>query len=163
MNKDTSDIIDKIIVAEGGSRETNDPTDRGGRTKYGIAEKANPEAWADGNVTLDEARAIYFKKYVVQPGFDKIEDPTLQHQLVDFGVNSGPFIAVQKLQSVLGVAVDGKLGPKTLEALASKDAKTVNNQLAASRMKLLCQICVKRPSQLGFLNGWADRALSFLK
>jgi len=162
MNKETSDIIDKIIVAEGGDRETNDPSDRGGRTKYGIAEKANPEAWADGQVTLDEARDIYYKKYVVQPGFDKIEDPSLQHQLVDFGVNSGPFIAVQKLQGVLGVSVDGKMGPKTLAAANAADAKALGNKLAVARAKLLCQICVKNPSQLKFLNGWINRSLEFI-
>ena len=162
MDNNIEKIIDLVIAAEGGDKETNDPTDKGGRTKYGIAEKANPEAWADGKVTLDEARDIYFHKYVVQPGFDKIEDPKLQHQLVDFGVNSGPFIAVQKLQTVLGVGVDGKMGPKTLAAANSTDPRELSNKLAVARAKLLCQICVKNPSQLRFLNGWINRALEFI-
>ena len=50
-------IIDNVIAAEGGSTATNDPADGGGRTQYGISERANPEAWADGKVTAEEARA----------------------------------------------------------------------------------------------------------
>lgn len=162
MDSNIEKIVDAIIAAEGGTTETNDPNDSGGRTKYGIAEKSNPEAWADGTVTLDEARDIYFKKYVVQPGFDKITDPKLQHQLVDFGVNSGPFIAIQKLQTVLGVPVDGKLGPHTYAAVASSDPRAICNKLAGERIKLFVKICKKAPSQLKFLEGWVNRACEFL-
>jgi lysozyme family protein len=162
MDIPTLTIIDAIIKAEGGDRETNDPLDKGGRTKFGLSEHSNPEVWADGDVTLAEARETYFKKYVVGPGFDKITDPKLQHQLVDFGVNSGPFVAVQRLQEALHVPTDGKLGPKTLDALAKADSRAINNALVESRVKLLCKICVKNPSQLKFLSGWVNRAFEFL-
>ena len=53
------DLIDDIIDREGGSTLTNDPTDKGGRTKYGISEKSNPEAWKDGDVWRAQAPDIY--------------------------------------------------------------------------------------------------------
>lgn len=156
-------IIEKVIEAEGGEITTNDSADAGGRTQYGISERANPEAWADGKVTLDEARDIYFRKYVKGPGFDKITNTKLQHQLVDFGVNSGPGVAVKNLQQILGVEQDGVIGNKTLEAIEKMDARTLNNELAKARCLLLARICVKTPSQLKFLVGWLNRALEFVE
>jgi lysozyme family protein len=162
MGTDIGTIIEAVMKAEGGEAVTNDPNDGGGRTQFGISERANPEAWADGQVTHDEAAAIYFKKYVEAPGFHLIQPTSLQHLLVDFGVNSGTFIATQKLQTVLGVETDGHLGPQTLSALSQKDPVWVQNHLVAERIKLLCNLCVKRPNQLTYLNGWIRRALEFL-
>lgn len=154
-------IIDDILAREGGL--VNHKDDRGGRTNYGIAERSHPEAWADGVVTEAEAREIYLKKYVHGPNFHRIPDPHLMAQLVDFGVNSGPSIAIQKLQAVLGVKVDGILGEKTLDALSKRDVREVSNKLVAERVKMIGRICVKNPSQLAFLNGWLNRAFEFLK
>ena len=103
------DIIDDVIRREGGEKATNDEHDGGGRTQFGIAERSNPQAWADGKVTEAEARAIYTAKYIVGPGFDRITDPRLQAQLVDFGVTSGPAVAIQKVQSLVGQEPDGIL------------------------------------------------------
>mgnify|MGYP001587757255 FL=1 len=157
------DIVDDVIQREGGAAVTNDPTDRGGRTQYGISEKSHPDAWADGRVTEEEARAIYEKKYVIYPGFDKVQDDRLRAHLVDFGVNSGPQVAVSKLQEILGVVVDGVLGVRTLEALNARRADDLNNRLVASRVRMIGRIVSKVPSQLKWLNGWLDRSLSFME
>lgn len=154
------DPIDIILKNEGGF--SNDPDDAGGRTAYGISEKYHPEAWADGVVYESEARAIYEQKYVKYPGFDKITNPALQVQLIDFGVNSGPAVAIKKLQEVAGVDVDGVLGPETLAAVGNLAARDVNNQLLVSRVKMIGKIVVKNPTQLKFLNGWLNRALEFI-
>jgi len=162
MDSAIEKIIASVIENEGGEKVTNDPLDGGGRTQFGISERSHPEAWEDDKVTLNEAQAIYVQRYVVAPGFDKLSDHRLIHQLVDFGVNSGPFIAIQKLQMALDVKQDGVLGPKTLEAANKADGRKLNNDIVAIRVKFLCKLCVKRPSQLRFLEGWVDRALEFL-
>lgn len=113
-----ADIIDDIIRREGGAKETNDPSDSGGRTKYGISEKANPEAWADGDVTYWEARTIYEKIYILDEKFNLLPE-SLKHQAIDHGVMSGPDTAARMLQQIVGVKVDGSIGPKTLEAVAN--------------------------------------------
>ena len=154
-------IISDILKREGGY--SNDPHDTGGRTNFGIAEASNPEAWADGIVTEAEARAIYRKKYVEEPGFHHIHDAHLMAQCVDFGVNSGPAVAIKKLQDILGVEPDGVIGNATLTALSNADARHVNNQLVVARVKMIGKIVVKTPSQLRFLNGWLNRALDWLK
>lgn len=155
-------IIDDIITREGGPTFTNDPTDSGGRTQHGISERAHPKAWLDNQVTLDEARAIYRQRYLDSPGFAQIKDPRLRAQLVDFGVNSGPAVAIQKLQGLLKQDVDGILGPKTLSAANAAEPILLNNKLALERVKMIGRIVNKNPAQAKFLNGWLSRALEFL-
>lgn len=158
-------IISEVIHREGGSKATNDPADKGGRTQFGISERSHPKAWEDGKVTEDEAREIYVQKYVIGPGFHKIP-PThkkVQEQLIDFGVNSGPGMAIMKLQLALGVEQDGVFGPKTHAALIGSDPVQINVALIAERIKMIGRIVSKNPSQLKFLNGWLNRALEFLE
>lgn len=157
MSFKVTDLIGDIIKREGGY--TND---LGGRTEYGISERANPEAWADNKVTEEEARQIYTQKYLVGPGFDQIADEHLRSQLVDFGVNSGPSIAIKALQEILGVEVDGVLGPATIGAMKLVEPAWLNNQIMASRLRLFARLVSKRPSQVKFLVGWVNRALEFL-
>lgn len=154
------DIISDVIRREG--HTTHDPVDNGGRTEFGISETSNPAAWADGKVTETEARTIYEQKYVIAPHFDQITDPRLQAQLVDFGVNSGPGLAIQKLQLCAGVEPDGILGPHTLAKVNSVDPIRLNNQLALERIKMIGRIVQKHPAQSRFLNGWLQRAIDFV-
>lgn len=156
------DIITDIEKREGGGTVTNDPSDPGGRTQWGISERANPEAWKDGVVTEAEARAIYERKYVKGPGFDKIHDVGLMAQMVDYGVNSGPMVAIQKVQAILGLGVDGILGPATLQAVNAADPTVLARRLVAARVRMICRVVQKRPEQLKDLYGLVDRALQFL-
>ena len=158
------DIISDVIDREGGATATNDATDKGGRTQYGISEKANPKAWADGVVTEKEAREIFLSKYVVYPGYLHIpaSHRAVQEQLIDFAVLSGPYVATEKLQATLNVKVDGVFGPKSLVALAAADPRITNNKLAIQRALMICRIVKRDPSQLKFLAGWIDRTLSFI-
>lgn len=158
-----SDPIDELIEREGGDKETNRPSDRGGRTRFGISERSNPQAWADGEVSREEARAIFETKYVKSPGFDKISDQRLREQLVDFGVNSGPALAVSKLQEILKVKIDGVLGPKTLAAINAEDPRWLANKLAVARIKMIGRLVKKDPTQLDNINGWLNRASEWIR
>lgn len=155
-------IIRDVIATEGNQQLTNDPADTGGKTIGGISEKWNPEAWKDGPPSPEKQREIYMQKYVLGPGFDKIADKALQAQLVDFGVNSGPAVAIKKLQKVLAVTEDGVLGPQTLAALKQTHPDDVNNCLVAERVRMIGKIVSNNPTQLRFINGWLDRAVQFL-
>jgi len=158
---DTDKLIDDILKKEGGY--VNHPADKGGRTDKGITERDHPEAWKDNKVTEEEARDIYLKKYVNGPGFHQVTDYPLMSQLVDYGVNSGPAIAIQALQRVLKVNVDGELGPQTLAALAARDPREVNNLLMVERLRMFGRIVARNKSQAAFIAGWINRATEFLK
>lgn len=167
-------LISDIIRREDDPRNpgvvTNDPDDSGGRTQYGLTEKDNPEEWADGKVTPEEARARYLKTYVMP--FMGIQNEHLLHQLVDHGVPSGTKASIKLLQQIVGATVDGVLGPKTLakvEAfkggylfgipvpgfvllnLAFRDARTLFYAATAKR----------RPKDLKYLLGWIKRNQEF--
>lgn len=159
------DIIDGVIEREGGSKATNDPLDPGGRTQYGISERANPEAWKDGKVTEAEAREIYLHKYVIFPKFHLIpaSHAKLQEQLIDFGVHSGQGVAIKKLQEILGVEADGVIGDQTLQAIAQSDPKVVNNKLVEARVLMIGRIVQKNPGQLNKLFGFLKRAMGFIQ
>lgn len=166
------DIIDDIIRREGGDKETNDPDDSGGRTKYGISEQAHPEAWADGDITREEARSIYEKVYILAEHFDKIEDVFLKHQVIDYGVPSGPDRATRLLQQLVGVPVDGEIGTKTLEAIKNypsgklfgvevPGSVLLNLAFRDARTIRYATLVKQRPKDLKYLLGWINRAHEF--
>ncbi len=160
-------ILDQIIRREGGF--SDDPIDRGGATKFGITIRTL-RAWRGGRVSVDdvrrltrgEARAIYRSQYVDKPRFNRIRDKRLLEQVVDYGVNSGPKTATKDLQQAAGTAADGIIGPNTLRAVNRAEARALGNKLAVARAKRLGRIVKRDPSQLRFLNGWLNRALSFV-
>lgn len=156
-----SDAVTEIIRKEG--EESNDPTDHGGHTIKGISQRSNPDLFENGKVPNDAAiQQRYVDRYINGPGFARIPEVRLREQLIDFGVNSGPAIAIQALQRSLGVKVDGVLGPDTLHAIESCDGRLLNNAVVGERIMLIARICKKDPSQLVYINGWLKRALSFL-
>ena len=155
------DDITKIIQTEGGS--VNNPADSGGRTFEGISEKSNPDLWKHGPPTPEQVRQRYMECFVVGPGYDKITDSKLQYQLIDFGVNSSPYIATKRLQEILGVHPDGLMGTITLDALAKTDPRVVNNKLVIARLKMIGNLITTRANQAQFALGWISRACEFFE
>lgn len=65
------------------------PDDNGaGRAQRGITERSHPEAWADGQVTQDEADAIYKRDYWDAIGADDLP-AGMAHMAFDTAVNMG--------------------------------------------------------------------------
>jgi len=170
-----ADLIDEVILRETGGKPnggyTNDPLDAGGRTIWGISERGNPDLWRNGPPTYAQARQRYFERYVAP--FQGIEDPVLLHQLVDWGVTSGPKRAIQSLQQVVGAAVDGVLGPQSLKKVNGFPAGTLYGEPATGRQRLNVLMTNARimqyagatkakPTNLRFILGWLKRAMEFL-
>jgi lysozyme family protein len=106
--------IARVIEREGGGVYTNRPSDRGGPTRWGVT-LATLEHVLGRPCTADDVRRltatdaiqIYREEFVLRPGFDRIPDPLLREQVIDFGVVSGPARAVRWLQRVMGTPVTG--------------------------------------------------------
>lgn len=154
-------LIEDILDKEKGF--IDHPADKGGPTCWGIAKRFHPEAWREGPPSRDVAREIYRRKYIELPGFLQIADPHLRAQLVDYGVNSGPLLAVMKLQAVLGTDQDGILGPATLAAANAADPIALGNRVMAERLRMMGRIVAKDKKQAAFISGWINRALTFLR
>lgn len=155
-----TDIIDDVTRREGGL--STDPVDRGGLTYKGISSISNPDLFVNGLPSDAQIRQRYEERYVMGPGFDKIADLKTRSLLVDWGVNSGPAVAIKGLQGVVGTTPDGILGPKTLAAVAAMHPEDVVNGLVAKRVQMIGRIISKNPSQAKFASGWLNRAVEWL-
>lgn len=165
MSKIVQDCIDGILENEGGF--SNIANDRGGATNFGITIKTysqwlGREATVDDvkNMPIEHARAIYERDYVINTGFNMIENKSLFELVVDAGVNHGVGRASRWLQESAGVVVDGIVGNKTIAAV-NANSKDVFHKFFLTRMRFYVNIVLRNRSQKLFLLGWMNRLSKF--
>ena len=164
----TKEIIDGILKREGGY--VNNPADRGGPTKFGITLKTL-EAWRRHPVKaydvegMDEleAHAIYQIEYLVKPGLDKINNVPLRVFALDSAVQHGPGRAIRWVQKIVGVPVDGILGPVSLSIINQVDSDGLYRKMVAERCRFYGRIITQDPTQAVFAAGWANRIAEFIE
>jgi lysozyme family protein len=162
------DVIDDIIRREGGF--VDNPSDRGGPTKFGITQATLAE-WRGSPVTandvealtIDEARSIYRSIYIDKPGLAALPEP-LRGLVVDTAVQSGVKTAVRLLQTALGsLSVDGILGPVTMAAIQDANNELLYHKMLAERIRYLGEVITVRPANATFAKGWMARVAEFLE
>ena len=170
----------KIVLGfEGGY--VNDSADKGGKTNWGITEATLNSAYRAGLVshndikklTADEAKAIYKTNYWDKCKCDALPAP-LDYLVFDAAVNHGTGGAGKLLQRSINrclgtnaVAVDGAIGPLTLNALASYlgryksdctfPVELICHVFLLERVELYNSIIAKDASQRTFIHGWLNR------
>jgi len=117
----------------------NDPTDRGGETKYGISKRSYPHLDIK-SITKEQMAAIYKRDFWDKMGCDTMQWP-INLIVFDSAVNHGPLTA----QALL------KRTPKT------SDLRTYCHNFLNERIDLYKRLIIKRPSQIKFKNGWFNR------
>jgi lysozyme family protein len=157
---DDQKIIADVIKREGGV--SNDPADRGSLTYEGISSISNPDLFKNGLPSDAQVRQRYEEKYIMGPGFNQITDSKVKSLLVDWGVNSGPAIAIKNLQAILHVDQDGILGAETAQAANSLHPEDLVNSLVAKRVQMIGRLITNNPSQAKFAAGWLNRAVEWL-
>lgn len=161
---------------EGG--EVNHPADRGGHTKYGIADAADGKK--DGMADLDRdgqpdiairdltsahTELFYRVNYWLPARCDRVDSvcPLIAIALFDCAVHHSPGRAVRQLQQALGVMADGVLGSQTLRVLAAKTGQDGGRALLLAllevRASFMLGIVRKDPSQWANAWGWINRLL----
>ena len=71
---------------------SDDPDDRGGKTKFGITEATARRLGYKGDMkdlTLDQAKKLYYDHYWKCWNYDKIEDERIATEMFDQAVNMG--------------------------------------------------------------------------
>lgn len=114
MNK-FDNAFNLLMELEGGF--TDNPSDPGKATKWGISQRSHPEVDIV-NLTEEGAKAIYKRDYWPR-WMDSVSDWGVAAELFEQLVNMRPKTAVkvwQRALSYLGadIAVDGQFGPVTL-------------------------------------------------
>jgi len=148
-------FIDVILRNEGGY--VNDRDDKGGETKYGISKRFYPDVDIK-NLTLEQAKEIYFRDYYSILNLKYIKDDRLALHVFDMAVNAGPHMAVILLQRLFkNCRNDGVLGPNTGQC-AAQGSMSVDLVRAykAARVVYYYELS-KKGNQSKFLNGWVNR------
>ena len=149
------EAVDIIFRHEG--YYSNDLSDSGGETKYGISAKAYPKLNI-ATLTKDDAKAIYKRDYWNKIRADELPDQ-LRLTVFDFAVNAGVKKAIKTLQLAGGVDDDGKLGGDTLAA----SKKVSVWKYSEYRIRHYTGVVQARPTNIKYLAGWNIRTLNIIK
>lgn len=151
-----------VLGNEGGF--TDHPADRGGATNWGITiseyarYKGKEVSTQDvKNMTKEEAKEIYYLGYWKPLSLDQVIHHRLAVLLFDQGVNRGISAAAKDIQKIVGVVADGKVGPKTIEAINKAGEITACFSLIKASQLAYAGIVLKNQTQLVFLKGWLNR------
>jgi lysozyme family protein len=153
MNDRFDWIIKFTLDAEGGY--DNDPDDPGGETNFGIDKRSHPNVDIK-NLTVEGAKEIYKEEYWVKNNCWLYAAP-LGEVYFDCCVNTGAKQANKFLQRAVGTAPDGVIGPKTLEAITSKDASKTALEVINQRQKFYENLAYNKTNLKKFLKGWTNR------
>jgi len=100
------DALKFVLKWEGGY--SNDPNDPGGETKFGISKRSYPNLDIK-NLTLEQAKEIYFQNYWLKAGCDELTSP-LDIIVFDTAVNMGVSRAKEFLDKCFSYNADENLG-----------------------------------------------------
>ena len=151
-------LMSRLLKHEGGY--VDHPEDPGGATNMGITRRTlaryrgvrSVAKSAVKELTVQEATEIYDKYY-----WRKVQGDSLpigiDYTIFDAAVNSGPRRAIKWLQKVLGVTVDGIIGPQTREAARKANAVEVIALYNDKRLAFLQRLRTWNT----FKRGWSRR------
>ncbi len=133
--------LDFILLAEGGY--VNNPNDLGGETNFGITKSTYDwyrkskglKVRSVKEISSEEIEDIYYKKYYLASGADKLNDEKLALVHFDTAVNMG----ISRANNFL--------------ILSSKE---INKYLKLRKDKYI-EFAQRNPSQKVFLKGWLNR------
>lgn len=142
-----------ILSIEGGY--VDDPSDRGGETKYGISKRQYP--WLDiESITKEDAADFYRKDYWVANNCNKLPQ-AIGLYLFDCVVNHRATTGIKFLQLAIGAKADGIIGPLTIKKSYQVDARTVIHSMNVRRARYYFDMVMASKSQAKFLDGWTSR------
>jgi len=134
---------------------TDNPNDPGGATNMGITQADMPGV----NLrTLTSAQAaIFYCKKFWNPIYNEIVNQSVANKLFDLGVLFGIGAAVEILQQVLGIKMDGNFGPVTLQAVNASDSVSLLLAYRTAMVARAVAIGASRPAERVFVAGWINR------
>ena len=156
-----------ILKWEGGF--VNDPDDLGGATNMGVTigawKSCGYDKDGDGDIDVDDLHLLTREDVVnrvLKPHYwdrwkaDLIQDQSVANILVDWVWASGAH-GIKIPQRLLGVTMDGIVGPKTIAAVNAKNPRELFDMIKIARFDFIEDICRKRPANNKFKRGWMNR------
>lgn len=183
-------FVDTTIDHEG-EEYTDIKEDSGGKTKFGVTEKAalaKKKFWHlygwDGNMRtlpIQFAQDLYVDEYYLTPKFNLVAEVSqmIAQEMFDTGINVGYSLPSKWLQQLLNVlnnqqtfykdiAEDGKIGSGTcaaLRAYLSKRGKEgereLHNMFNVMQGYHYISLAINKESQEKFVYGWIKQRVEF--
>lgn len=153
-----------IAFETGGDKSggyTNDPSDSGGETKWGISKRAHPELNIKA-LTFTEALNVYEEQYWKE-SYDHILSNRIAFKLFDMGVLIDVSKASRILQKAIKdcgllIRVDGNVGPITIAAINSLMDEDLLYSKFINRLEAhFKRIAFFKPKNKKYLSGWLRR------
>lgn len=142
--------LDLVMKAEDATGAGIVTVDRGGKTKWGISQRAYPALDIEA-LTRDDAVELYRRDYWLAAKCDRL--PQQVGILVfDCAVNQGVGAASRLLQKAARVKVDGDIGPATLAAVWRDPLEVAARMMAKRIMRY-----VETPDFASNGEGWITR------
>ena len=156
-----------VLSFEGGY--VNHPNDKGGPTNKGVTistwRQVGYDKDGDGDIDVDDLRLLTDRdviERVMKPHYwdrwkaDQIKSRSVANICVDWVWASGKN-GITGVQKLLGVKVDGIVGPKTLAALNGQNPARIFARIKEARVAFINSIVARNPSQGVFRKGWLRR------
>lgn len=154
--------VSYVLENEGGL--SDNPNDRGGKTKFGISQRAFPDVDLD-KLTEDKAVELYRENYW-SDSYEQLVHPNLAVKVFDLAVNAGNKQANTILQRAINkvssgdsrVSVDGIVGEQTVATVNQLNEEALLKAFVDEQKAFYKRIVKKNPSQKEFYEGWLNRA-----
>ena len=155
--------------------------DAGGATKFGVTYDVY-KAWCNGGIVevlpcdkdgngkittndlrltvLQDVKPIYKTQYWDVCKADLIDNQAVAELFADMIVHCGVGYDrqhIKAMQRIVRVNQDGKIGPKTLQAINQGNSQKIYNDLVKYRKSFYKKLTLKKRSQKRFLKGWYKR------
>lgn len=172
-DKNFDSAVSVVLKHEGGY--TNNPSDPGGPTDFGISLRFLRAAGIDGDgnrsthvtiadiksLTPNKAKNIYYKFYWKKNNFNKVNSLRIATSLLDMNVLMGNE-AILLMQRALNeprqiVKEDAIMGPETLNAINNFNPSELNDDFKKECKSYFDLICLKNPKLGIFKKGWYNR------
>ena len=160
MKQNFADSLGHVLVHEGGY--VDHPKDPGGATNRGVTLAVFQRYYGESMgkedlraITDDQLEHVYKTGYWDRCKCDDLAEG-LDYVVFDQAVNSGTGRSAKWLQAVVGVPVDGGIGPQTLAATREKSAVDIINEMCDERLEFMQRL---RDGELWqtFGRGWQAR------
>lgn len=183
MTRFEAALADLISPRVEGFYSAPKPSDPGGETIYGISKTGFP-AWAGWNIVaqarahpdfpeclrgepelMREVKLLYLHEFWQKSRCEELPEP-VGERLFNIAVNAGIRRAAEMLQIALAgldridVAVDGQIGPATLEAVREVGSARLYDALQCVQGGFYLGLAVARSALAPNLPGWLRRALT---
>lgn len=158
------ELFDKaieVVLEHEGDAYTDNLADRGGPTKFGIAQRWNPDLDVK-SLTRDQAIEVYWERYWHGHRYEFLPE-VIAIKVFDLAVNLGHKTAVTCLQRALHacglrVTIDGAPGTETCGAAQQADQTALMAALRSEAAGEYRLRVARSADQVVFQGGWLNRA-----